>query len=117
MPALLLETTAESRSWAPGAVCAGVLAVTGLLMLLRSGSLPVPVKGVVRSMALVALLVAVGLFVLGWLGMAWMALGLVTVVLLLLVLGGTGVLATRAERLAREGRGRGESVVQERREG
>lgn len=100
----LLTAAGETTSWIPGAVCAGLLAVVAVLMLGRSGSLPVPVKGIVRAMSLVALLVAAGLFVLGWSGMGWLPLALVTFVALLLVLGTTGLLATRAERTAPERR-------------
>ena len=100
MPALLSETAAQTSSWIPGAICAAVLAGVGVLMLARSGVLPVPVKGIVRSMSIVALLVAGALFMLGWQGMGWMALALVTLMALLIVVGGTGFLAARAQRLA-----------------
>ncbi|WP_374929382.1 hypothetical protein [Kytococcus sedentarius] len=105
MPALLLETAAESRSWVPGAVSAAVMVGVGVLMMARSGALPVPVRGVVRSMSIVAILVGIALFMLGWQGMGWVALALVTLVALLLVVGGTGFLAARAQRLTRAGRG------------
>ena len=52
----LLTAAGETTSWIPGDVCAGLLAVVAVLMLGRSGSLPVPVKGIVRAMSLVALL-------------------------------------------------------------
>ena len=52
-----------------------------------------------------AILVAAALLVLGWQGMGWLPLALVTVVALLLLLAGTGLLAARAQRLTRAARG------------
>ncbi|ACV06576.1 hypothetical protein I6I18_05570 [Kytococcus sedentarius] len=105
MTPLLLEANATDTSWVPGAVAAAVTGGVGVLMMARSGALPVPVKGVVRSMSIVALMVAAALLVLGWQGMGWLPLALVTVVALLLLLAGTGLLAARAQRLTRAARG------------
>ncbi|SNC60449.1 hypothetical protein SAMN05445756_0282 [Kytococcus aerolatus] len=100
---MLLETTQDAAgSTTAGIVAAVVVGLVGVAMLARSGAQPVPVKGVVRSMGIVALLVALSLLVLGWQGMTWLPLALVTLVSLLLLLAGTGFLATRAARVRRE---------------